>query len=158
MSKLLKLTEKRRESNGKINKAAEIVYDEILMEYEQSFIQDFQIFLRAMRKEEGYIQFILQVFISKFVTYEIPPGIYDGSGKKTLYTKYWKLMFVLIYHNAIKIKNTMFQDLIMNQFSKQYQYLVRIEISKLIMTILVEKKRKTIDNIHLQCACLDEPK
>ena len=56
------------------------------MEYGQSFFQDFEIFLRAMRKEEGDIQIILQVLNSKFVTYEIPPGILEGSEiKNTLH-------------------------------------------------------------------------
>ena len=53
--------------------------DKILMEYEQSFLQDLETFLGTMRIEEDVINFFTQNYSSNFDNYEIPPDIYEVS-------------------------------------------------------------------------------
>ena len=69
--------EAERVTNGLFNKAKDSVYDETLLEYKHSFVQDLGNFLGTMRMEENDISSILQRYDYIFETYETKPSTYE---------------------------------------------------------------------------------
>ena len=75
MRKLLHLRKEKIESVSISKKAEYAVYNEIIMEDQQSVYQDLGCSLRKMRTEAHDNNLILQKHKSTFETYEIPPGV-----------------------------------------------------------------------------------
>ena len=79
MRETLHLTDEEIETLATSSKSKKSVHDEVKFDYEQSFFQDLENFLRSIPTEKEDNHFILGKHISIFLTSLTPPGFYEVS-------------------------------------------------------------------------------
>ena len=116
--------------------------NEIILNYEPSFFQDFESFLRTMWRAVEFFAFTLQKFSFSFETYEIPPGIHDVVDiNSTLH----KLTKAIVSIDSITMKSWSKSNNVLklngNLFWRQNWDVAQIGILNMILNIKVKLEK-----------------